>query len=89
MYPSKVELDWATKINLSDFEAVVVKVGADPPAQLIPENQVTVLLPVASWISLIVKICPVVTFETAKVEFPVKVTWWSFEDDISKVVVAP
>lgn len=45
-----------TKMNASALFAVVVSVGAVPPARLIVENQVTVLDPVPSCKSLIVKI---------------------------------
>lgn len=69
--------------------AVVVRVGAEPPAHLIVVNQVTVLLPVASCCSLNIKHCPTLTFETASVLLPPSVTVWILDALISKVIVAP
>jgi hypothetical protein len=53
-------------------DAVVVIVGTVPPGHLTPVN-VAVLLPVASWISLTMKLVPLVAVGMVKVQLPVSV----------------
>lgn len=69
--------------------AVVVKVGAEPPAHLIALNHVTVRLPVPSCMMSKMRLCPATSFESANVLFPANVTWWIFEVAQLKVTVAP
>ena len=75
--------------KVSALSAVVVSVGAVPPAHLIVLNQVTVLLPVPSWINFIIKHWPAVSFDIAKVLFPPRVTVCTLASLRSNVTVAP
>ena len=78
-----------TKPIISALLAVVVKVGAEPPAHLIVLNHVTVRDPVPSCKSLSIKHWPVDGFDSASVLLPPSVTVWMLEAAKSKVIVAP
>ena len=60
-----------------------------PPAQVIPENQVTVRDPVASCFMFILKNGTFVVLASASVRLPAIVTWNLLFVDRSKVTVAP
>src|SRR3990167_2861954 len=76
--------------NVSRLLAVVVRVGADPPAHFIVENQVTVLEPTESWVIETTNLCALVSFEIAIVIFPAGIVIrCSFPKEISSVAVPP
>ena len=75
---------------MSTAPAVVVRVGAVPPANLKVELQTVVRLPVPSWIKVIEPALPTTTLETViVVMLAVRVTLVSRKVEKSKVVVVP
>ena len=76
-------------MKTSRLLAVVVSVGAAPPAQRIPENQVTVREPVVSCWRMSENCWPVVGLLTARVRLPPSWTWCQSVMDRLNVIVAP
>jgi hypothetical protein len=80
------------KPKVSRLPAVVVSVGAEPPAHLIVENQVAVLEPVASWVSETIHFTPFTAPVTVSVQLPVpKVTRcsWPWVKSMAAVPALP